>query len=106
MSAKNIIHFLHLLATRTHILDTLKTKNKTEVMGAAQELGFAFSESEFDSFIWGAEAQLAIKRNEKFDAHFPLWQMMWGKYYLEYLAIDLMPSIEEAGLSNDLTEGI
>ena len=34
----------------------------------------------------------------QFDGQFPLWQLMWGKYYLEYLVIDLIPSFQETPL--------
>ena len=43
--------------------------------------------------------RLAQRRGEPFDAHFPLWQTMWGRYYLEYLVTDLLASLEETGLA-------
>lgn len=96
MSKRNVIDFLRTVAARADVLDSLKIKSKREVIEAAAAFGFPFSESEFDSLIWDLEAYLASKRGEQFDANFPLWQTMWGKYYLEYLVIDMIPSFEEA----------
>ena len=78
------------------VLDSLNVRSKDEVLAAAAELGLAFGESEFDSLIWDLEMNLARKRGENFDAHFPLWETMWGKYYLEYLVTDLLPSLADA----------
>jgi hypothetical protein len=96
MSNRNIIDFLNTLAIRTDLLDDLKTKSKDTVIASAAELGFPFSEPEFDTLIWDLEAHLANKRGEPFNAQFSLWQTMWGKYYLEYLVTDLIPSFDEA----------
>jgi hypothetical protein len=90
--------FLRLLTGRADLLDSLKTRSKDEVLAAAADLGFAFTENEFDSFVWDAEVRLAKHRDELFDARFPLWQTMWGRYYLEYLVIDVVSSLEETGL--------
>jgi hypothetical protein len=104
MSARNLIDFLRTVAVRADVLDSLKVRSKSEVIAAAAEFGFPFSEPEFDSLIWALEVQLAAKRGEQFDAHFPLWQTMWGKYYLEYLVIDFIPSLKEADI-DALTAG-
>lgn len=96
MSKRNVIDFLRTVAARADVLDSLKIKSKREVIEAATAFGFPFSESGFDSLIWDLEAHLASKRGEQFDASFPLWQTMWGKYYLEYLVIDMIPCFEEA----------
>ncbi len=98
MSQRNVIEFLRTAAARADVIDSLKVRSKEEVIAAAAEFGFPFTESEFDSLIWDLEMQLADKRREKFDAQFPLWQTMWGKYYLEYLVVDLIPGLQEAGL--------
>jgi len=96
---RNIIDFLRLAAARADLLDSLKVRAKEEVIAVAAGLGFPFSEAEFDALIWDLEAQLARKRGEPFDPLFPLWETMWGKYYLEYLVIDVIPSLEEAGIN-------
>jgi hypothetical protein len=104
MSSRNVIDFLRTHAARADVLESLRTKSKQEVIAAAADLGLPFSESEFDPLIWGLEVHLAAKRGESFDAHFPLWQTMWGKYYLDYLVSDLIPSFEEADLRSVLAQ--
>jgi hypothetical protein len=96
MSYRNVIDFLCTVAVRADVLDSLKVRSKDEVITAAADFGFPFSEPEFDLLIWNLEVHLADKRGEQFDVQFPLWQTMWGKYYLEYLVIDLIPSLGEA----------
>jgi hypothetical protein len=96
MSSRNVIDFLRTHAVRADLLESLKTKSKEEVIAVAADLGLPFTEGEFDPLIWNLEMHLAAKRGETFDAHFPLWATMWGKYYLDYLVTDLMPSLEEA----------
>jgi hypothetical protein len=98
MSETNVIDFLRLVASRVDIHDSLKVKSKDEVISAAAAFGYPFSGPEFDSLIWDLEVQLAEKRGEVFDAHLPLWETMWGTYYLTYLVRDLVPIFEEAGL--------
>ena len=105
MSSRNVIDFLHAVATRQSILDRLKVMSKDEVIAAAATLGFPFEESEFDALVWNLEAHLASKRGEAFDAHFPLWQTMWGQYYLEYLVTDLMSSFTEADFTDVMITG-
>jgi len=99
MSNNNVIGFLRTVATRADVLDYLKVRSKDEVIAAAADFGFPFTEAEFNSLIWDLEIQLADKRGEPFDPQFPLWQTMWGKYYFEYLVVDLVPSLEEVGLT-------
>jgi hypothetical protein len=93
-----VVDFLRLVAGRREVLDSLKVRSKDDVLAAAADLGFAFTEEAFDAYVWDAEVRLAAHRGEDFDAHFPLWQTMWGRYYLEYLVVDLVPSLEETGL--------
>jgi hypothetical protein len=90
--------FLRLVAARADLLEVLKTRDKDDVLVAAAGFGYPFTEAEFDTLVWDAEVRLAEARGEAFDGHFPLWQTMWGRYYLEYLVIDLVPSLEEIGL--------
>lgn len=98
MSAKNVIDFLCTVAARADLLDSLKLRSKDEVIAAAAEFGFPFREADFDWLIWDLEAHLARKRGENFGPHFPLWETMWGKHYLDYLVIDMMTSIEDADI--------
>jgi hypothetical protein len=106
MSARNVFDFLRTVAVRAELLGHLETRRKDEVIAAAEQIGFPFTESEFDSLIWDLEIHLASKRGEKFDPHFPLWQTMWGKYYLEYLVTDLMPSFTEEDFDAVMTAGV
>lgn len=94
----NVIEFLRTVAGRPDILDALKTRTKDEVIAAAASFGLPFTSDEFDALIWDLEGKLAEMRGEPFDGTFPLWQTMWGKYYLEYLVVDLIPSFEETKL--------
>jgi hypothetical protein len=94
-----VIDFLRLIGSRSDLLATHKVKDKDSVLAAAADLGCTFTESEFDTYVWDAEVRLAQRRGEAFDEHFPLWQTMWGSYYLEYLVTDLVPSLEETGLA-------
>ncbi len=96
MSSNNVIQFLQTVASRADLLDSLKIKSKDEVILLASGFGLPFTESEFDSLIWDLEVFLAGKRGEKFGPQFSLWQTMWGKYYLEYLVADVIPSFAEA----------
>ncbi|TMM41468.1 MAG: Nif11 family protein [Actinobacteria bacterium] len=98
MTTTNVIEFLRTVAARPDVLDSLKTRSKDDVIDAAAGFGYPFSEADFDSIIWDLEAKLAGKRGEQFDPQFSLWQTMWGKYYLEYLVLDLVPSFVETGL--------
>jgi hypothetical protein len=94
----DVVEFLRLLADRADLVDGLKTRGKEDVLAAAADLGFVFTESEFDGYVWDAEVRLAKWRDEPFDARFPLWQTMWGRYYLEYLVTDLLASLAETDL--------
>lgn len=103
MSAPNVLDFLRVLAARPDLLDDLKTRSKDEVVAAAALNGMPFEESEFDALVWELEVQLAAKRGEAFDQHFALWRTMWGQYYLEYLVVDVLPSLGEAGIDPGTT---
>jgi hypothetical protein len=98
MSGGNVPAFLRHLACHHDELDALKTMPKGAVIKRAAEIGLEFSEREFDTLIWGVEERLAALRGEDFNATFPLWDLMWGKYYLEYLVSDLSPSCDEVGI--------
>ena len=89
-----VFDFLGQVGERPELLDRLKVLGKDDVLAAAFDLGFTFTEHEFDTAVWDAELRLAQRRGEAFDAQFPLWQTMWGRYYLEYLVTDLVESLE------------
>ena len=98
MTNSPVIEFLRTVGGRPDILDSLKVRGKDDVIAAAAGLGYPFSSEEFNTIVWQLEEQLAAERGEQFDGQFPLWQLMWGKYYLEYLVIDLIPSFQETQL--------
>jgi hypothetical protein len=104
MSGRNLIEFLQTVAARADLLDSLKVQTKDEVIADAAAFGLPFSEPEFDAIIWDLEAHLANKRGEPFDAHFPLWETMWGKYYFEYIVLDMLPSFEESDFETVLAK--
>jgi hypothetical protein len=98
MSRQNLIEFLKGPAARTDMLEFLKLRSKDAVIAVAADVGLPFTEQEFDSLIWDLEERLAAKRGEAFDPRFALWDTLWGRYYLEYLVLDLIPSLASAGL--------
>jgi hypothetical protein len=102
VSSGHVVDFLRVVAARADVLDRLKVRSKNDVLAAAADLGLPFTDAEFDSLIWELEMNLARKRGEQFDAHFPLWETMWGKHYLDYLVTDLLPSIAQADVDGVL----
>lgn len=99
MSAENILPFLRTLAARPNLLVRLRSRSKDDVLAAAAGLGLPFSDDDFNTAVWDLEEQLAVRRGEVFDDTFPLWQIMWGQFYLEYLVHDLLPSLVDTGLA-------
>ena len=99
MSERNLIAFLQTVAIRADVLGALEWLGKDEVIAAASAFGLPFSEAEFDRLIWDLEAHLAARRGEPFDAHFPLWETMWGQSYFAYLVKDVIPSLTEADIN-------
>jgi hypothetical protein len=95
MSGSNVIAFLRELRQRPETLNELKTCAKQDVLSAAERLGYPFSDDDFNSVIWGFEERLADARGEQFSESFTMWRLLWGKYYLEFLVNDLVPSLAE-----------
>lgn len=98
MSEANVITFLRTAAARPDVLDSLQVQEKLEVIAAAKAFGLPFTEAEFNTVIWDLELKLAEHVGEAFDGRFTLWQTMWGKYYLEYVVLDLLPALAAAEL--------
>lgn len=95
MSGSNVIAFLRELQRRPDTLSELKACPKEEVIRAAERLGLPFSDDDFNSTIWRFEERLADARGEQFSESFTMWRLLWGKYYLEFLVNDLIPSLTE-----------
>jgi hypothetical protein len=95
MPDSNVIGFLRELRRRPGTLDELKQSAKQDVLDAAARLGFPFSDADFNSVVWELEERLAAARGEKFSESFTLWTLLWGRYYLEFLVNDLVPSLAE-----------
>ena len=98
MSGANVVAFLTLFGDDPQLLGRLKTKSKAEVIGAAAEMGLPFTDTEFNETIWELERRLAETLGETFDSDFRLWRLLWGRYYLEFLAADLIPALRKAEL--------
>ncbi|MEV5891408.1 Nif11-like leader peptide family natural product precursor [Nonomuraea fuscirosea] len=98
MSETNVIDFLRALAQRPELCERLKDKPKDEVITAAAGAGYPFTAQEFNTLIWDLEERLARERGEEFNERFPLWDLLWGRHYLEFLVFDLVPSLDETGL--------
>lgn len=98
MSENNVVAFLRRLAEQPELLDRLKTQSKAEAITAAGEMGLPFTEQEFNTLIWSLEGRLAVHRGEPFSEKFSLWHLMWGRYYLEYLVVDLLPALQDTAL--------
>ena len=95
MSAANLMKFLREVAARRDLLAHLEMQGKDAVIAAAADFGLAFTEATFDQVIWDLELRLAARRAEAFDAHFPLWETMWGQTYLAYLVLDFIPCVTD-----------
>ncbi|HEX5845424.1 MAG: Nif11 family protein [Allosphingosinicella sp.] len=104
MSGENLFAFLRTVAARVDLLDSLKVQSKDEVIAAAADLGLPFTAAEFDDLVWALEARLAERRGEAFDAQFPLWQTLWGQFYLEYVVRDVMTSFDDSDFAAVLAE--
>jgi hypothetical protein len=105
MSERNLITFLQTVAIRADVLGALERLGKDEVIAAAADFGLPFTEAEFDRLIWDLEAHMARRRGEPFDAHFPLWETMWGQSYFAYLVKDVIPSLTQGDIETVIAAG-
>ena len=103
MSERNLMTFLRTVAIRADVLEALSWRSKDDVIAAAAAFGLPFTDAEFDRLIWELEARLAVKRDETFDAHFPLWETMWGQSYFAYLVKDVIPSLTQDDIEAVIT---
>jgi hypothetical protein len=105
MSERNLMMFLQTVAVRADVLGALEWLGKDDVIAASAAFGLPFTEAEFDRLIWDLEAHLAAKRGEAFDAHFPLWETMWGQSYFAYLVKDVIPSLTAEDIDTVIAAG-
>jgi predicted ribosomally synthesized peptide with nif11-like leader len=104
MARKEVVNFLQNLVLQPELQAKLKTFSKSEVLAYAEEAGYKFTEQEFDDTVWGIEIFLANKLGENFDLTFSLWQTMWGKYYLEYIASNVIDSLSKQEIDEFLNQ--
>ncbi|MEO0967706.1 MAG: Nif11-like leader peptide family natural product precursor [Cyanobacteria bacterium J06639_18] len=104
MVKKNVTKFLRYVADNPYLQQELVVKSKNEVLNNAKNLGFDFTENEFDDVVWGLEELLAQKRGENFDHTFSLWTTMWGKYYLQYMIDNVVNSVSDPDIEQVLTK--
>ncbi|NHC34274.1 Nif11-like leader peptide family natural product precursor [Scytonema millei] len=104
MARIEVINFLQALVRQSELQTKLKTLLKPEVLAYAEQAGYKFTEQEFDDTVWGIEIYLANKLGENFDLTFSLWETMWGKYYLEYLAANVIDSLSQKEIDEFLNQ--
>jgi hypothetical protein len=98
MAASDLLDFLGVLRSQRELLSNLNTRTKDEVCETASTMGYFFTTADFDQTIWPLEIELAKKRGEVFGPNFSLWHLMWGRYYLEFVVDDVLPSFTDADL--------
>jgi hypothetical protein len=98
MGTTDLLDFLGTLRSQRQLLSTLNTQTKDEVCETASTMGYFFTGTDFDQTIWPLEIELAKKRGEPFGPNFALWHLMWGRYYLEFVVDDVLPSFTDAEL--------
>ncbi|MBD2305274.1 Nif11 family protein [Chroococcidiopsis sp. FACHB-1243] len=104
MARTEVVNFLQALVRQPELQTKLKTFPKPEVLAYAEQAGYKFTEQEFDDTVWGIEIFLANKLGENFDLTFSLWETMWGKYYLEYLAVNVIDSLSQQEIDEFLNQ--
>jgi hypothetical protein len=98
MAASDLLDFLRLLRSQRELLSDLSTRTKDEVCETASTMGYSVAAEDFDLTVWPLEMELAKKRGEEFGPNFSLWNLMWGRYYLEFVVDDVLPSFTDAEL--------
>jgi len=89
-----VLDFLVELSKHKMSRSKLRHANKEKVLETARELGYVFTEEQYDHTLFGFEEQLAKNIGEEFsDPTFTLWNLMWGKTYLDYLLDGIVPII-------------
>lgn len=91
MTDPTVFHYLDGLGRDGIRLAGLRLAPKEAVLADARALGYTFDEAAFDATLWQTEIALAERIGEAFDFSCSMWETMWGKAYLEYLALTVAP---------------
>lgn len=91
MGNSDVLRFLRELGRNPDLLAEYAMAPKETVLALATQQGYGFEEAEFDTTLWETEAALAARIGEPFDFSCSMWETMWGKSYLEYLALTVAP---------------
>jgi hypothetical protein len=104
MARIEVVNFLQSFVRQPELLNKSKALSKPEVLVYAEQAGYKFTEQEFDETVWRIEMFLANKLGENFDLTFSLWETMWGKYYLEYLAVNVIDTLSQEEINAFLNQ--
>jgi hypothetical protein len=86
-----VFHFLAGLGSDPAALARLRHAPKETVLAEARARGFTFDGQTFDTTLWETEIALAARIGEPFDFNCSMWETMWGRAYLDYLALTVAP---------------
>jgi hypothetical protein len=101
MGNSDVLRFLSELGRDPALLAEHAVASKETVLALATRQGYSFDEADFDATLWDTEAALAARLGESFDFSCSMWETMWGKSYLEYLALTVAPVALGANFSGD-----
>lgn len=101
MGNPEVFRFLSALGQDHALLAEHANAPKDVVLALAARQGYGFGEAEFDATLWETEAALAARIGEAFDFSCSMWETMWGKSYLEYLALTVAPLALDTVFSGD-----
>jgi hypothetical protein len=105
MGNSDVLRFLSELGRNSSLLAEHVMAPKETVLALAKRQGYGFDEAEFDATLWDSEAALAALIGEPFDFSYSLWEIMWGKSYLEFLALTVAPLALAANFAGNAQGG-
>jgi len=91
MPDATVFRFLVALGQDAAAMPRLRHAPKDTVLAEARARGFTFDEATFDDTLWQTEMALAARIGEPFDFNCSMWETMWGRSYLDYLALTVAP---------------
>jgi len=90
----DVIAFLDQVSQNQNERAKLRFAEKAQVLISAKDLGYSFSEKDYDVTLFAYESQLAKYTKEQFaNPIYSLWNLMWGQTYFDYLMDTLLPFI-------------